>query len=309
MKRIHKFWAGVVFAAGLIFILHAQETETAVQVQPLALSPADIQLLPNLSDKDLGEFMDTLLAIPAIAPADLPEASPGFWSLQNPSWAPLPANIRGAAAWPLANGSYLLDDLNVDYSIRPKKLSGGGMQMFSMDPNDPEEGEGTNYFQSNFHALVFTTNDLWLSITGKIATTAYLEIHRPWNMPQTTVFDLMYCTNLAAPIAWRWVLRTDPGQINLIARNAVDAQGFYRLAPPNDVAANSSLGTNFWVVFPNMHDGGGILSLYIASPVGATGTVTIPGFGITNAFSAAAGGVTNVAIDDSTMVTLPLRRG
>lgn len=43
-------------------------------------------------------------------------------------------------------------------------------------------------------------------------------------------------------------------------------------------------------------------SLYISSPVGAIGTVTVPGLGITNTFSVAAGGGTNIDIDPSIMM-------
>ena len=94
------------------------------------------------------------------------------------------------------------------------------------------------------------------------------------------VYDLFYCTNLLPAIAWRWLLRTDAGQTNLIVPNATDPQGFYRLGPPDDLAANDSLGTNFWVGFCNLyHDNSNHLSLYISSPVGATGTVTTPGLG------------------------------
>ncbi len=44
------------------------------------------------------------------------------------------------------------------------------------------------------------------------------------------------------------------------------------------------------------------LSVCISSPVGATGTVTIPGLGITNSFSVAAGAVTNISITNSVMI-------
>jgi hypothetical protein len=46
-----------------------------------------------------------------------------------------------------------------------------------------------------------------------------------------------------------------------------------------------SIGTDFWLAFFNMDDGyDDSLSLYISSQSGATGTVTIPEFGITNTF-------------------------
>jgi hypothetical protein len=125
---------------------------------------------------------------------------------------------------------------------------------------------------------VYDTNALWLEIITVTNHTASLVIHPPWNVTNE-VYDLLYCTNLVPPIAWQWLLRTDPGQTNLIVPNATDAQGFYRLRSANDSIANSSLGTNFWVTFFNMADNGTPinLSLYISSPVGATGWVTTPG--------------------------------
>jgi hypothetical protein len=44
------------------------------------------------------------------------------------------------------------------------------------------------------------------------------------------------------------------------------------------------------------------LSLYISSQSGATGTLTIPGFGITNTFTVAAGAVTNMSIPTEAMM-------
>ena len=85
--------------------------------------------------------------------------------------------------------------------------------------------------------------------------------------------------------------------------NAMDAQGFYRLGPLNDPIGNASFGTNFWVAFYSMLNTSVHLSIYISSPVGASGTVTIPGFGITNTFTLAAGAVTNVQISSAAMMT------
>ena len=98
-----------------------------------------------------------------------------------------------------------------------------------------------------------TTNDLWLQILSMSLSnaTAHLVIHPPWNVTNG-VYDLLYCTNLAPPISWQWLLRTDPGQTNLTAVHAASAQGFYRLGSPNDLAATDSLGTNFWLAFFNM---------------------------------------------------------
>ncbi len=139
-----------------------------------------------------------------------------------------------------------------------------------------------------------------VSVTNE---TASMVIHPPWNVTNG-VYDLLYCTNLDAPISWQWLLRSDPGQTILTAGNATDGQGFYRLSSPNDLMANDSLGTNFWVAFYQMDstDGSNKLSFYISSPVGATGTVIIPGLGFTNAFSVAAGAATNVNVPFDAMM-------
>ncbi len=148
------------------------------------------------------------------------------------------------------------------------------------------------------------TNDLWLEILSMSVSnaTASLVIHPPWNVTNG-VYDLLYCTNLAPPISWQWLLRTDPGQTNLTVANVTVPQGFCRLGLPNDLAATSSLGTNFWLGFFSVaHNPDLDLSLYISSPGGATGTVTVAGLGITNAFSVAAGAVTNIGIPPEAMI-------
>jgi hypothetical protein len=184
-----------------------------------------------------------------------------------------------------------LSALDTDSSLLPPGYVGGG------ETNDYEGG-------IVFNGKIAGTNDLWLEILSMSLSnaTAHLVIHPPWNVTNG-LYDLLYCTNLAPPISWQWLLRTDPGQTNLPAVSAPSPQGFYRLGLPNDLTATSSLGTNFWLAFFNMYPSyGPNLSLYISSPVGAAGTVTIPGLGITNAFSVAAGAVTNIDLDPSVMM-------
>ena len=97
-------------------------------------------------------------------------------------------------------------------------------------------GGGTNYFDSGYSAQVFTTNDLWLEITGTTnASTgmmANLGIHSPWNVTNA-VYDLFATTNLA-PSAWQWVLRCAPGQTNLTVPNLAIPDEFFILGLTND---------------------------------------------------------------------------
>ena len=302
MKPIRNVPGGLLIISGLVAalnFLHAQEAAMPDQsIQTATATDAMLQAAESL---------------PTIPATDAPQAGT-FWSAQHApgtgsEWPPMPTNIRNVPLWDLGDGVYLLDDLQVNYSqpVKSKTTvrSGGGMQ--AMDLSPPDDGGDTNDeggFTNNFQAHIYTTNDLWLQIIACTNHTASLVIHPPWNVTNG-VYDLHYCTNLDAPIAWQWLLRTEPGQTNLVVANATDAQGFYRLGPPNDLPlANDSLGTNFWVAFFNMYNPASAndFSLYISSPVGATGTVTIPGFGITNAFSVAAGAVTNISIPSDAMI-------
>lgn len=115
------------------------------------------------------------------------------------------------------------------------------MRSMGMDfplPGDDGFGGGTNGYGASYAAQIFTTNDLWLQITGSsngnsgTTITSYLTIHTPWNVTNG-VYDLFATTNLA-PSAWRWVMRCDPGQTNLIVTNLRTPQEFFILGLTND---------------------------------------------------------------------------
>ena len=50
--------------------------------------------------------------------SQLPDVSEthGFYSAQNPDWPPAPADVLSVPAWPLGNGFFAMDDLNVNYA-------------------------------------------------------------------------------------------------------------------------------------------------------------------------------------------------
>ncbi len=311
MKPIRTLLIGIFIGGGLIVglhLLHAQETATSALSQQAVNSMSDTEVM--------------LQAIESAPPASATTAprSGTFWSAQHApgsryAWPPLPSD-NGLPVWNLGDGVYLLDDLQVNYDLSSSMA--GGM----MTPDDfGLPGGGTN--GGNVPLLtppVYTTNDLWLQMDGITNTTAYLTIHPPWAVTNE-VYDLYYTTNLTAPATWSWVLRSFAGLTNLAVNNATDAQGFYRLGPLNDPIGNSSQGTNFWVAFMNMYYYPGsyndppiptTLSLYISSPVGASGTMSyfIPvftngGYNATNVittnFTVAAGMVTNVSIPSDVM--------
>ncbi|HEX5399067.1 MAG TPA: hypothetical protein VFY06_08470, partial [Verrucomicrobiae bacterium] len=205
------------------------------------------------------------------------------------AWPPLPANTWQLPVWNLGDGTYLLDDLRWNYSA---PLLSSGL----MTPNASPGGITNVSSPALIPRPVYTTNDLWLEITGKTNETDFLTVHPQWNATNE-VYDLYYTTNLSAPENWSWVMRSQAGQTNLNVDNATDEQGFYRLGPLNDPIGNDSLGTNFWLAFMAVEPSGvTTLSLFVSSPVGAIGTVTIPGLGLTNSFSVAARAGTNISV-------------
>jgi len=304
MKTIRHLLIGSIITGGLAASLHflyAQEVTNPVQ------GGAVSQDVNSLSDMQV--MLQAVEMMPAVSADSLPRFGT-FYSAQHApgtrqAWPPMPSNARQVPVWDLGDGIYLMADQEVDYSapLMSSRMAGGRMMDGLAPPGDGNYG--TSDYEFTFTAPVYTTNDLWLKITGKTNATALLTIHPPWNVTNG-VYDLYYRTNLLPPETWSWLLRSFAGQTNLMVNNATDAQGFYRLGPPNDLTANDSLGTNFWVAFYTAYYNGDAsdaeLSLYISSPVGASGTVTIPGLGITNTFTVAAGAVTNMSIPNAAML-------
>jgi hypothetical protein len=68
-----------------------------------------------------------------------------------------------------------------------------------------------------------------------------------------------------------------------------------------DIGFHYVATADFWIAFLGVVNDDASPSLYISSPVGATGTVTLPGLGETYAFSVAAGAVTNIDLDPGIM--------
>ncbi len=126
-----------------------------------------------------------LQAVEATTPVPAESAPRGgtFYSAQFPNWPPLPGNIHNVPVWNLSNGSYLLDDLDVNYSQQPlnSSMMAGGMS--AMDAPSPDDGGS---------AYTFDTNQLWLEITNVSGGLAYLNLYNPTDQ----VYAVWSATNL-----------------------------------------------------------------------------------------------------------------
>src|SRR5664280_2081116 len=145
-------------------------TATPVQAAPISLNADDMSSLRLLSDEQLTTFVNALDATPTIPVASLPRGGRvgTFWSLQNPTWPPLPFDSSVAAAWPMSDGGYLLNDLNFNYDAPQKGSlkSGGSMQATAMSsPPGFGAGGGAGSFTPNdlnYTAPDYGTN-LWIA--------------------------------------------------------------------------------------------------------------------------------------------------
>jgi hypothetical protein len=222
---------------------HAQTTATPVQGGAVA------QDVNSMSDTEV--LLQAIESVPPAPAASAPRAGTFFSAQHAPgtrfAWPPLPANARQVPVWNLGDGVYLLSDLNVDYSLPPMSLSLAGGRMGMNFPSfDGGGGGSTNGYEYSFTRPVYTTNDLWLEMTGKTNTTAYLTIHEPWNVTNG-VWGLYFKTNLAIPYNWTRLLTNAPGQTNLTVTNLQSALGFFMLGNPTAIRSgftNNSLGPN-----------------------------------------------------------------
>ncbi|HEX3719066.1 MAG TPA: nidogen-like domain-containing protein [Verrucomicrobiae bacterium] len=160
-------------------------------------------------------------------PASAAPAVGVFYSVQNPSLPPMPGNFYNLPVWELGQDRYLLDDRDVDYS----SSATGGRNFEPMDdPPSPGGTGGDGDGGSSFTPHSYSTNDLWLEITGYSNSMAYLTIHPPSSITNG-VYGLYFETNLTVPAAWSWVLTSDAGQTNLVVTNLPGTNGFFSLGP------------------------------------------------------------------------------
>jgi hypothetical protein len=248
MKSTGNLLIGIAITGSLAASLHFLHAQTT-----LVQSGAVAQDVNSMSDTEV--LLQAIESVPPTPAASAPRAATFFSAQHAPgtrsAWPPLPANARQVPVWNLGDGVYLLSDLNVDYSLPPMSLSMAGGGMGAMDVSGgpiPGNGGGgsTNGYEYSFTRPVYTTNDLWLEITGKTNTTAFLTIHPPWNVTNG-VWGLYFKTNLAISYNWTWLLTNAPGQTNLTVTNLQSALGFFMLGDPTAIRpgfTNSSLAPN-----------------------------------------------------------------
>ena len=214
MKTLNQIFAGlVIFTIISESVSKAQETANYSSIMNLAAAPDPSTVLPlrgtnmaslrNWSDSQLAALVGALGEVPAIPASSLGRTALGgtFWSLENSSWPPLPNNTIGVGVWRMADGSYLLDDLNYNYN----GLSANSMGMHAMDAglnSPPGLGDlNTNSYAPyalNYNPPNYGTN-LFLVINAATNGVLSLILSNTVYTGAGEVYEVMRKNDLAAP--------------------------------------------------------------------------------------------------------------
>jgi hypothetical protein len=172
----------------------------------LPLCGTNMTSLRKWSDDQLTVLVGALNEVPTIPFESLPTNRLGrpmggtFWSMNQPG-VPFPADTAGVDLWRLADGSYLMNDLNVDYTA----LSASPMGMGAMDsgsPGPPGFGDGGGtYSPDGLTNSYFTFNpgtNLWISIAQMAAGSSYMNGIIS-NTTADAQMELQYTFNLTQP--------------------------------------------------------------------------------------------------------------
>jgi len=178
MKTRHRICAGlVIFTIIGQGVAQAQETANYPSIMNLVaaadpstvlpLSGTNMTSLHNWSDDQLTVLVGALNEVPTIPASSLPRGGIGgtYWSMNQPG-VPYPADTAGVDLWPMADGSFLMNDLNVDYTA----LSASPMGMGAMDSGfngPPGFGDDGGPYSPDLTNTIWAPNygsNLWISI-------------------------------------------------------------------------------------------------------------------------------------------------
>ena len=210
----------------------------------LVLAPATIPATTSHAQPRL-----TAAQLAALTPLD-PGAVPRrgtFWFLQGPSpgqpYPPLPCppgDLTNAPIYALGGGQFLIDDSQVDYAaLRQQQEMDRALSSLEVQYGLRRSEQNGGIF-SPMGLTSYTADDLWLELIAITNATGYFVVHPPAAEATNGVYDLFVTTNLSPDVPglnltnWLWLLRTDPGETNLIVPNLTADTAFFMLGRTND---------------------------------------------------------------------------
>jgi hypothetical protein len=168
--------------------------------QQASLSSSSISLE---SATDVPAMMEALESVSPV-PFDVTQQSSGtFWSAQHlpgsqTPWPPLPCNGLNLDIWPLGDGSFILDDRQVDYV----QIQADADAEAALTAENPLESSGTMMARGALSPLssssLASSTNLWLEITSVDLTNQLANV-LAHNTSDTTFYQLLSKSNLLQP--------------------------------------------------------------------------------------------------------------
>jgi hypothetical protein len=222
----------VLFAVAAVFSVNLLQAQSSAArgLQSGSLTPGN-----------LAAMVATVAQTTPSPPESIPMTAT-FYSAQNPQWPPFPANCNSLPAWNLGGNVWMLADLDFDYQAQAQAYA----MARAMDSGTPPVpgggggGSGSGSGGGGGASPSYTTNDIWLEVAAWTNATAWFTVHPPATNAATGVYDLFMTTNLSADVPglnltnWVWLLRTDPGQTNLVVLDLPLDQAFFLLGTMSD---------------------------------------------------------------------------
>jgi alpha-tubulin suppressor-like RCC1 family protein len=183
MKKPLLIFAGVLLFLRVVMVLRAQLATTTSQsigtmsdLEVMVLAVEQTTPLPASEVPDVGNFYST-------------QHLPGTEN----AWPPLPGNIWNFPAWPLGNGYYLLDDVDMDYDALAAAAAPTTMSMMLARSLAMSHDYGDSVYLTNLMA----------NPAGDGTMTASFSIAGGTNL---VPYDILMSTNLATPFSdWTWI--------------------------------------------------------------------------------------------------------
>ncbi len=247
-----------------------------------------------------GSTAMTLQAQPQITAAQLATLTPldstnsftpgNYWFLVGPDpgrpYPPLPMpprDVQGAPIYDLGGRNFLIDDSQIDWAALRQQREMNS----ALDSLEAQSGLSANPAAGGVLRPMglnsYTEDDLYLLPPVVTNNTALIVIHPPAAEAANGVYDLFMTTNLSSSgdglnlTNWLWLLRTDPGQTNLVLWNLWADEAFFLLARTND-SDGDGMSDAYEVLVshtdPNVPDGPQILSQPLSQDVLEQDTIT-----------------------------------
>jgi hypothetical protein len=186
-----------------------------------------------------------LAALTPLDPTAVPRAG-NFWLLKGPRGTgspPLPCppgDMPDAPIYALGGGQFVVDDSQVDYdALRQQQEMDNALSSLEIQYG-LRDSQGGGGIIRPMDLTSFTVDDLWLEIICVTNSTGNFIVHPPAAEAANGVYDLFMTTNLSPNVPglnltnWLWLLRTDPGETNLIVPDLTGDTAYFLLGRTND---------------------------------------------------------------------------